>query len=619
MRRVLLLSSILCVLAAVPAAAQTPITYRVTFPEPEHHWLQVEMTVTELGAQPLRARMSRSSPGRYAVHEFAKNVFSVETFDGKGARLTAERPGTDEWRVAGHDGTARIVYRIFGDHPDGTYMGVDTTHAHMNMPATFMWAMGLESRPVRITFAPPPDSGWTVGTQLYPTSDPFTFTAPNLQYFLDSPTELANWVTSRFTLENGALGPASVRVFVHSDGAQADVDALTKMIERVAREHVAVYGELPVFEPGHYTFLLDYVPWGARDGMEHRNSTSISNPQISLRSPAGREAALGTISHEFFHTWNVERIRPVGLEPFDFTRANITCCLWLAEGFTQYYGPLLIARAGFQASGPIESAIALIGSSGRTVRSAVEMSEHAPFSDAAVSIDANDRSRTFLSYYTYGAAVALALDLSLRDLSNSKITLDDYMRLLWQKHGKPAGAAPGVVSAPYTLRDLRVLLAELTGQPAFADAFFDRYIEGREVADYARLLGRAGYVLRPRNSSLASTGVLQLQQAQDGILVIGLTPFETPAYAAGIDLGDTIVTIDAARATLAAWNDLTSRKPGDDVRLTIRRRDGATVDRTMTLVADPSMQVVPQEQTGRALTPEQQAFRAAWLASKAAR
>jgi predicted metalloprotease with PDZ domain len=617
MRRMLISSVLSALLWAAPAAAQTPITYRVTFPEPEHHWLQVEMTVSDLGSQPLRARMSRSSPGRYAVHEFAKNVFSVESYDGRGARLTADRPDVDEWRIAGHDGTVRVVYKIFGDRADGTYMGVDTTHAHMNIPATFMWAMGLESRPVRVTFVPPAGSGWTVGTQLYATPDPFTFTAPNLQYFMDSPTELTNWLTSQFTLDNGALGPATIRVFVHSDGTQADVDALTKMIERVAREHVAVYGELPVFEPGHYTFLLDYVPWGSGDGMEHRNSTSISNPRISPRTAQGRETALGTISHEFFHTWNVERIRPAGLEPFDFTRENITCCLWLAEGFTQYYGPLLITRAGFQAGAPTGAALALIASSGRTVRSAVQMSEHGPFADAGVSIDVNDRGRTFLSYYTYGAAVALALDLSLRDLTNGRITLDDYMRLLWQKHGKPGTKVPGFVSSPYTLRDLRLLLAELTGNPAFANEFFDRYIEGREVADYARLLGRAGYLLRPRNPDAAYAGSLQLQTAQEGVLVIGLTPFETPAYAAGIDFGDTIVTIDGVPATLAAWNNLSSRKPGDEVPITIRRRGGTTVDRTLKLVADPEMQVVPQEQTGTPLTPEQQAFRAAWLVSRA--
>src|SRR6187455_2675059 len=127
---------------AVAWAQPAPIAYQVSFPEPQHHWMQVEMTVSGLGAAPLKARMSRSSPGRYAVHEFAKNVFWVEAFDSKGKALPFTRPDVDQWDVAGHDGTVRIVYKIFGDHADGTYFAVDTTHAHLNMPAAFMWVVG---------------------------------------------------------------------------------------------------------------------------------------------------------------------------------------------------------------------------------------------------------------------------------------------------------------------------------------------------------------------------------------------------------------------------------------------------------------------------------------------
>ena len=160
--------------ASVRAQTPAPITYRVTFPEPEHHWMQVEVTFPGLGTAPLKARMSRSSPGRYAVHEFGKNVFWVEAFNGAGRKLSYTRPDVDGWDVAGHDGTVRLVYKIFGDHADGTYMAVDTTHAHLNMPAAFMWAAGLEARPMRITFVPPAGSNWRVGTQLFTTNDAFS-------------------------------------------------------------------------------------------------------------------------------------------------------------------------------------------------------------------------------------------------------------------------------------------------------------------------------------------------------------------------------------------------------------------------------------------------------------
>lgn len=608
------------------SAAQTrdPITYKVTFPEPEHHWMQVEMTVNGLGAAPLRARMSRSSPGRYAVHEFAKNIFSVEVFNSKGAKISAERPDVDTWLIPVHDGAVRIVYKIFGDTPDGTYMGVDTTHARMNMPAAFMWVQGQESRPMKITFAPPQGSSWKIATQLFTTNDPWTFTAPNLQYFMDSPTELADLVISEFTVPNADGSPVKVRLAAHSDGSQADVDELAKLVQPMVREHMAVFGEFPKYEPGYYTFLLDYVPWGDGDGMEHRNSTMVSTPGLSLRTAQGRSQALSTISHEYFHNWNVERIRPAGLEPFDFTRENVTCCLWVAEGFTQYYGPLLLRRAGLSTQVPTGNAVSVIMNSGaRMVRSAVDMSLHAPFADAGVANDTVDRSRTFISYYTYGGAIALGLDLSLRDMSNGKLSLDDYMRLLWKDFGKVPASAPGLVARPYTLKDLRVELATLTGNQKFADEFFEKYVEGREVVDYARLLKLAGYDLRKASPGRGWAGTVQVQTVNGGLLV-GMgngrsgamkTPvaFDSPLYKAGVDFDDVITTIDGAPATQDTWAAITVKTPGTQVQLGIQRRGGAKVTRTLTVEEDPALTVVD---LGAAMTPAQKTFRDAWLGSK---
>ena len=604
---------------AQPAA---PITYRVTFPAPEHHWLQVEVTFGALGQAPLRARMSRSSPGRYAVHEFAKNIFAFDAFDSAGRPLAVQRPDVDEWRVERHDGTVRVVYKIFGDYPDGTYMGVDTTHAHLNMPATFLWAIGLETRPIRITFTPPNGSGWTAGTQLYPTPDALVFTAPNLQYFMDSPVELARLITSTFDVPDAAGRTARFRIVAHGGGTQADVDGLASLVARLVREQRAVFGAFPVFEPGSYTFLLDLVDWAAGDAMEHRNSTYISLPGIDLSARAGRDEALDSISHEFFHTWNVERIRPVGLEPFDFTRENITCCLWLAEGFTQYYGPLLLQRAGLAQQQPLGIVTSVINGSGRLVRSAVEMSEHGPFADTGVSNDVDDRSRTYISYYTYGAAVALALDLSLRELTAGRLSLDDFMARLWQDFGQ-APAAPGLVARPYSLADLRSTLASVTGNRGFADTFFDRYVEGRDVADYARLLGLAGYTLRRTAPDRAWTGSVATREEAGGLRIgrgaqsrDGLVPFGTPAYEAGLDTGDLIIAIDGQPATTAAWSGLARRRPGETVRLTVERRDKTRVMLTLTLGGDPAVQVVSKEAIGTALTPAERAFREGWLRSK---
>src|SRR5215207_2055322 len=152
-RRLLLLALVL--LCAAPAAlAQPPLLYTVSFPSPQHHFAEIEMVLSDLPAAPLQLRMSRSSPGRYALHEFAKNVFDVHVVGDGGRELAVTRPNAHQWDVAQHPSRVRVVYKVFGNLVDGTYLGIDATHAHMNMPATLMWARGLDARPVRVRFAP---------------------------------------------------------------------------------------------------------------------------------------------------------------------------------------------------------------------------------------------------------------------------------------------------------------------------------------------------------------------------------------------------------------------------------------------------------------------------------
>ena len=613
---------------SAPASAQSPVVYRVSFPAPEHHYAQIEVTFPGAPAGTLEARMSRSSPGRYALHEFAKNVFELRAFDGKGKELTAVRPNPYQWDIAGHDGTVRIVYRIYGDHVDGTYLGVDPTHAHMNMPATLMWARGFDRRPIRVTFDAPKALSWVVATQLFPTDDPWTYTAPNLQYLMDSPTELSAQTIRSFMVRNPDGKEQTIRTAIHHDASEAEVKEYVAGAEKIVKEHAAVFGEFPQFDNGTYTFLGDYVPWGGGDGMEHRNSTVVAAP-VSLRSPGMVLDVLDTVSHEFFHAWNVERIRPKTLEPFTFEEANISGELWLAEGFTQYYGNLIMGRTGLAdrnqtAAALAQSANAVVNGAGRQFRSAVAMSQMAPFTDAARSVDRTNFSTTFISYYTYGSAVALALDLSLRERSNGKLTLDDYMRAMWRAHGKPGGPEAGLVAKPYTLKDARERLAEVSADRAFADDFFNKYIEGRDAADYPRLLQRAGFLMRKRNAGAAWAGLAEsgTPRTQGNIdpsgTITNLLSWGSPAFEAGLDQGDVIVDVDGkSMAPKVLQAALKSKKPGDTLAITYTRRGGTTGTASIVLKEDPSMETVPVESAGGTLTPEQKAFREAWLGSQA--
>jgi predicted metalloprotease with PDZ domain len=335
--------------AASLRAQPAPVQYRLSFPEPQHRWMEVEVTFPDVPAGPLQVRMSRTSPGRYALHEFAKNVYGVQVTNGAGTRLSPARPDLHEWDVAGHDGTVRLRYRVFGDRVDGTYLGVDTTHAHINMPATLMWARGLELRPARVVFERPAGADWHIATQLTPTSDPFVFTAPNLQYLMDSPAEFGAFTWRTFPAPM-ALGdtrqPPTIRIALHHTGTDADADAFADGARKIVEQARRVFGEYPAYENGTYTFLADYLPWASGDGMEHRNSTVLTGRGNLADS---RLDLLGTVAHEYFHCWNVERIRPQSLEPFNFEQANVSGELWLAEGVTSYYDGLLTVRAGLTA------------------------------------------------------------------------------------------------------------------------------------------------------------------------------------------------------------------------------------------------------------------------------
>jgi predicted metalloprotease with PDZ domain len=608
------------VLAAASAAyAQAPVAYRLSFPEREHHLMQVEVTFPDVPPGPLHVHMSRSSPGRYSMHEFAKNVFDVRVTDPAGQPLAVSRPTPNQWEITGHSGTVRMQYRVFGDRVDGTYVAVDHTHAHINMPAVLVWARGMERRTMTVRFERPPGTSWNVATQLQLGTDSFSFSAPNLQYLMDSPAEFSQFSMRTFTVPDENRTPV-FRLAVHHSGTEAELDALARDVQAIVREARLVFREYPPFEGNTYTFIADYLPWANGDGMEHRNSTVLTSSN-SLRT--SRLDLLDTIAHEFFHSWNVERIRPRSLEPFDFNEVNISGELWLGEGFTNYYGALVMKRSGLAtvrafAQDMGEAIDIVTNSPGRAFSSAVQMSQMAPFVDRSSATDRTNFANTFISYYTWGQVIGLGLDLTLRDRSDGRVTLDDFMRALWDTYGRPGTKTPGHVDTPYTINDLKAALAEVSGDAAFAQDFFARYIEGREVVDYARLLARAGLVLRPRAAGRAWAGPLRTQDTQTGARVMSDSLFGTPAYQAGLDRDDIIVSIAGSRSATSADVEraIATRKPGDSLQIVYDRR-GERVTAVLKLVEDPGLEVVPAEEAGQTLTDAQRRFRDAWLASAA--
>ncbi|MFD2099904.1 M61 family metallopeptidase [Flagellimonas iocasae] len=576
-------------------------TYTISFNNAVHHEAVIQATFPNLKMDTVAFRMSRTSPGRYALHEFAKNVYGFQAMDSKGNPLKVHRPSPYEWQVTGHDGTIKIEYILFANRGGGTYSQVDETHAHLNIPATFMFSPELSQRKIEVTFNLRKDLNWKVATQL-PLVSGTTYSAPNLYYFMDSPTEISDYMLRSFQVDG-----KTIQLALHHNGTEEEADTYFEKVKKVVLAEKEVYGELAKYDYGTYTFLACYIPNASGDGMEHRNSTIVT----STRSLAngGMERNIGTVSHEFFHSWNVERMRPKSLEPFDFEAANMSGELWFAEGFTSYYTDLILCRAGLIS--PKEYVEGLAGtfnyvwnSPARQFFNPIEMSYQAPFVDAATSVDPVNRENTFISYYSYGSVLGLALDLSLRQ---NGLNLDDFMKLAYEKYGETEN--------PYTVEGLHQTLNQYAGK-RFGDTFFNSYIYKSEMPDYGPLFESMGVALE-QNSAVPGFGPYVRINADGTAIVLGNPTMESPAYVAGLDKGDVITSINGLPFSKEQEFDeyLKQFEVGDMLKIDFIRYD-KPMTTTLTLGVNPdySMHLMEDvEQTPAAQMLEQ---RKAWLKSE---
>ncbi len=621
MKKIFLLSFVsFCSVFCFAQSAQKPIFYSVSFPNVVHHEAEITMTIPQAPYKEFRVIMSRSSAGRYATHEFGKNVYNVIATDVSGVPVPLKQIEGDVYLVGNdHPETVVIHYTLFGNWTDGTYASIDPSHAHLNMPAAFMWVPGEESRPVKFEFNDLDKYGWKVATQLKHEGDNI-YSAPNLQYMMDSPTELSAFKETSWNVVNTDGKTEKINLTVHSDDAQPVIDNFGKMVQKMVLEEKAVFGELPSYDFGEYTFLDDVYPTTSGDGMEHRNSTCIVQPIAKVEGNEVR--LLGTFAHEYFHSWNVKRIRPKSLEPFNFQHANMSGELWFAEGFTQYYGELLLVRSGFHTPEEYTRTLgglvnSVLNTPGAAKYTPVRSSDYSVFADAGVSIDPTNENNIFTSYYVYGGATALALDLRLR--SEFNLTLDDYMRTVWLDRGK--------IMKPYTIPDLQADLAKVTKNPKFAADFFNRYIYGVEKNNYADLLAKAGLILRKAQPGKAWAGSLtgggrrgrsgQARTEGEGIPILTSTIIGSPVYKAGLDAGDVILKADGKPVKDEQEFDaiVAVKNIGDKITVNYKNRTGEH-ETTITLEENPYLEIVTYEKAGKELTKDQQDFRGKWLGTR---
>lgn len=578
--------------------------YEISFENAVHHEAVIKGGFTDLRSDTVAFRMSRSSPGRYALHEFAKNVYNFKVTDGEGKALAVFRPNPYQWNVTGHDGTVNISYTLFANRGGGTYSQIDETHAHLNIPATFMYAPKLNERKIEVEFKVRDDLNWKIATQM-PLVSGTTYSAPDFQYFMDSPVEISDYQMREFEVNSNGKSQ-KVQFVLHHNGTEAELDAYFEKVKKIVLAEKEVFGELPDFDYGTYTFLACYIPNASGDGMEHRNSTILTDTEGLAEG--GMENNIGPVSHEFFHSWNVERIRPKSLEPFNFEKANMSDALWFAEGFTSYYTDFILCRSGIIT--PEEYIEGLFGtfnyvwnSPARQFFNPIEMSYQAPFVDAATSVDPVNLENTFISYYSYGSMLGLALDLSLRE---KNLNLDDFMKLIWQRFGKNEN--------PYTIEDVHKILNEYAGK-TFGDAFFNNYIYKSGMPDYKSLLESVGVVLQ-QNSEFPYIGVTA-ELDGDGNGVIQTNPkIGSPAYGANLDKGDVITSINGDNFPTGEFGAFIEQlKVGDTLNIGFERY-GKAKTTSLVLKSDPEYNIQLMETIGGKPSKRQLKMRKSWLKMK---
>lgn len=466
------------------------IAYRVAMPDPASHLYDVAIDVDGVTGATLPLQLPVWSPGRYAKMDFARNIQQFQATDASGHSLAWDKSTGSRWVVStGGAHAVRIRYRSFDNALSGTFSVLDTAHANWNGASLFMYVEDHKPTPVTLTIAPP--AGWQVLNGDTRTANQLVYRFENYDRLIDTPTEVApSLMVDSFTVDG-----RKYRTMVHHNGpVPAGVRArFVGDVERVVRYENSVFSPPPLDQ---YTFLFN-IGYAGGDGMEHLYSTQIidSRPWSNGNDTLPVLPGVGTAAHEYFHVWNVKRVRPAALGPFDYTREVYQPSLWVAEGWTQYYGQTALHRGGVTALPEFYRSMSSIiwqnlNAPGRKEVSPRMASFHAPFWDGAVQQQPSNGANTFLTYYTQGAGRALYLDLWLRAKSGNTRSLDDVFNALKRRSWNAPNASYYLQGRGYTEQDVEAAASEVAGENMHA--WFTRYVGGTDDLDYDALLGKAG-------------------------------------------------------------------------------------------------------------------------------
>jgi len=546
----------LLLLAASAAAAQekkdelTRVAYAVNVSNPEGGTVRVDMAVTHSDGDEVRVAIPAWAPGAYRIVRYCKDVRDVRAADAAGGKLDVESLDEQTWKVRTRGAREfTVTYDLSVERSR-----MDRDHCFLAGPDTYFYVVGRKEAPCRVRFAIP--EGWKVGTPLDREGDEYR--ARDYDTFIDCPTELGKFELFEFDQDG-----ARYQLVVHATGP-VDGAKLVEMCRRVVAEQNRMFGKLPF---RRFVFLYHFRGGSGGHGLEHLNSTNITLPYLAIKADPMLAASI--TSHEYFHLWNVKRIRPFNLGPFDYTQPVRTKDLWFCEGGTSYFGDRTLARCGIWSEDRyllhLSSEVETLQNNPDRLVTSVEKASSSVW-------DRKDYPR--VDYYNKGELLGLLIDLRMRWASGGKKSFDDVLRHLYEEYCvKPAREGKGWIGMGFPEDGILKALNEVSGEDW--KEFYGKYVSGVDELPYAAVLGPPGL----------SVNLTLSRQADLGFPLRGTTVLSVPpgseAERAGLKANDRVSAINGVEVTRSnIWQEIGKLKAGGEAGLTLQR-DGTSVEATL--------------------------------------
>ncbi|MGB0036913.1 MAG: PDZ domain-containing protein [Candidatus Acidiferrales bacterium] len=581
-----LLATFLILTFSSLSRAADPLHYKLAFEQPNTHLMDVSINAAGLQGASVEFAMPDWAPGSYNIENYAANVQRFRASAPEGKSLAWSKVDSQTWRVELAGSSAVTVeYQIFGNTLQNNQAQYNDRHVFIGGPAVWMYLVGAKERPVDLSIEVPP--GWKIATGMEHTSD-HTFRAADFNWFTDQPLEISNFAQKDFQV----LG-TTYHVIVHDVEGHKDFSKFTADTQKIVEAIVPIFSPVVGGEQAapfkEYWFLFHIWPKSG-GGLEHLNSTQINfrtdwddtGPATYHQGGTTQyELKLFVTSHEFFHAWNVKRLRPKPLGPFDYSQMVHTPSLWISEGLTSYYGALALARAGLISPQKYLDDIASLitqfeAEPGRQERSIEDTSWDTWFPRQLTQRE-NNLANTNYSYYDGGQIMGHILDFAIRQKTDNQKSLDDWMRLLYSRYALPK---PGFEPADPVRAASEVAGGDLSD-------IFRRYISGKEPIPYEKYFAYAGIAVEKKADSSKPWIGLSTTKEDDGRTTIKNVIPGGPAEAAGLDRNDTLIALDGHAVDADGFaKAIGERKPGDMVRIMVLRL-GEVKECPLTIGASP--------------------------------